>query len=99
MPSAAAGNSNLLPKSEYDMRANHLQMGLVICRDSHAKSLYRALQCFLLDFWNHQECESSPESWKVDQLLKLPAAPGQSYCFHLLGPGGGRVCVVHAVLG
>jgi hypothetical protein len=31
------------------------------CRDSHSKTLYRALQCFLLDFWDHQECQASTD--------------------------------------
>jgi hypothetical protein len=35
----------------------------------------------------------------VQQLYNLPAAPGQSKCFHLLGKGGGRICMVHMVLG
>ncbi|WIA44222.1 hypothetical protein OEZ86_010534 [Tetradesmus obliquus] len=67
--------------------------------DSHSKTLYRALQCFLFDFWDQRECEASTSAADVAALYNLPAAPGQSKCFHLLGKGGGRVCMVHAVLG
>uniref|UniRef100_A0A383VCQ2 Trichome birefringence-like N-terminal domain-containing protein n=1 Tax=Tetradesmus obliquus TaxID=3088 RepID=A0A383VCQ2_TETOB len=67
--------------------------------DSHSKTLYRALQCFLFDFWDQRECEASAAAADVQALYNLPAAPGQSKCFHLLGKGGGRVCMVHAVLG
>jgi hypothetical protein len=70
-----------------------------VCRDSHSKTLYRALQCFLFDHWDQQECEASSVTSDVQQLYNLPAAPGQSKCFHLQGKGGGRVCMVHAVLG
>lgn len=70
---------------------------VVYCRDSHSKSLYRALACFLFDFWNQKECEASTNAAAVQQLYKLPMQPGQSKCFHLLG--GGRVCVVYAVIG
>lgn len=72
---------------------------LWILGDSHAKQLYRALQCFLLDFWDHKECEAGTDASAVQQLYNLPRAPGQSQCFNLLGAAGGRVCIVHAVLG
>jgi hypothetical protein len=67
------------------------------CSDSHSKALYKALQCFLLDFWNHQECRTSPDWDAQEQLYNLPAAKGQSKCIHLFN--GGRICMVHAVLG
>lgn len=69
-----------------------------VCRDSHAKSLYRAFQCFLLDFWR-EECATSSNTQLMQELANLPAAPGQSYCMRLLGPAGGRICMVHVVLG
>jgi hypothetical protein len=68
-------------------------------RDSHARFFYRALQCFLLDFWDHQECQSTLDDEANAQLAKMPAAPGGAYCFHLLGAATGRVCMVHVVLG
>ncbi|KAF6261763.1 hypothetical protein COO60DRAFT_1636588 [Scenedesmus sp. NREL 46B-D3] len=68
-------------------------------RDSHARFFYRALQCFLLDFWDHQECQATLDSEANAQLADLPAAAGGAYCFHLLGPATGRVCMVHSVLG
>jgi hypothetical protein len=71
--------------------------GVLLCRDSHSKVLYRALTCFLIDFHNHKECEPSSDPTAVQQLRKLPAAPGQSKCVHLLD--GGRICIVHAALG
>eukprot|EP00878_Enallax_costatus_P004577 GHUV01004818.1.p1 GENE.GHUV01004818.1~~GHUV01004818.1.p1 ORF type:complete len:331 (+),score=42.07 GHUV01004818.1:54-995(+) len=72
---------------------------LWILGDSHAKSFYKALQCFLIDFWPAKECETSPNAQAVQELYNLPVSPGQSKCFHLLGDGGGRVCMVHVVLG
>jgi hypothetical protein len=69
------------------------------CRDSHARFFYRALQCFLLDFWDQQECQATLDSEANAQLANMPAAPGGAYCFHLLGPASGRVCMVHVVLG
>jgi hypothetical protein len=70
------------------------------CRDSHTKILYRSLQCFLIEFWENQEvCEASTDSWSVQALQRLPVAPGDSQCIHLRGSGGGRVCIVQAVLG
>ncbi|KAF6252250.1 hypothetical protein COO60DRAFT_1704383 [Scenedesmus sp. NREL 46B-D3] len=65
--------------------------------DSHSKVLYRALSCFLMDFHSQQECEPSSDAAAVQQLRKLPGAPGQAKCVHLLD--GGRVCIVHAALG
>lgn len=68
--------------------------------DSHTKILYRSLQCFLIDFWQNQEvCEASTDTWAVQALQRLPVAPGDSQCIHLRGSGGGRVCIVQAVLG
>lgn len=67
--------------------------------DSHAKAMYKALQCFLIDFWNHQECETSTDSSAVSQLFNLPERSGFQKCLHLLGPGGGRICIVEVVLG
>jgi hypothetical protein len=34
---------------------------VVCCRDSHSKTLYRALQCFLFDFWGQSECKISTD--------------------------------------
>jgi hypothetical protein len=34
---------------------------LFVCRDSHTKTLYRALQCFLYDFWGQKECKISTD--------------------------------------
>jgi len=65
--------------------------------DSHTKQLFKALQCFLIDFWDQQECLVSPNATLERALDKLPAAPGESKCIHLLGDG--RVCIVGAVLG
>ncbi|WIA19826.1 hypothetical protein OEZ85_005734 [Tetradesmus obliquus] len=67
--------------------------------DSHARFFYRALQCFLLDFWNQQECQATLDSQAEAQLADMPAAPGGAYCFHLMGAASGRVCMVHVVLG
>jgi hypothetical protein len=72
---------------------------LLFHRDSHSKSLYKALQCFLIDFWNHQECETSTDSSAVQQLFNLPERNGYQKCLHLMGPGGGRICIVEVVLG
>lgn len=66
-------------------------------RDSHSKTLYRALSCFLYDFWDQKECEASTDAAAVQQLYNLPLQPGASKCFHLFD--GGRVCVVYAVIG
>jgi hypothetical protein len=68
-------------------------------RDSHAKTFYRALQCFLIDFWGQRECATTTDPELLQQLQQLPAAPGQTYCLHLTGALGGRVCLVHVVLG
>lgn len=65
--------------------------------DSHSKQLFRALQCFLIDFWDGTECAVSANKADVDDLNKLPTRPGESKCFNLAGDG--RVCFVHAVLG
>lgn len=69
-----------------------------LCSDSHSKTLYRALQCFLFDFWDHHECRVSTQPDDVAALLHQPAADGISNCFHLTGAGGGRVCMIHVVL-
>jgi hypothetical protein len=71
---------------------------IVLHRDSHSKSLYRALQCFLLDFWDHTECTVGGSEDDAAALRALPASEGISNCFHLTGAGGGRVCMVHVVL-
>jgi hypothetical protein len=63
------------------------------------KQTYRALSCFLIDFWDHTECEPHTDPATVQQLQTLPVEKGQSKCFHLAGQQGGRVCFVHAVLG
>jgi hypothetical protein len=68
-------------------------------RDSHSKSMYKALQCFLIDYWNHQECETSTDAAAVQQLFNLPERSGFQKCLHLMGPGGGRICIVEVVLG
>ena len=66
--------------------------------DSHSKQLYRALQCFLIDFWPGQaECAVSASRGDVARLDDLPTRPGETKCFNVLG--GGRVCQVHNVLG
>jgi len=67
--------------------------------DSFMKQTYRALTCFLIDFWDHQECEPHTDPATVQQLQSLPVEKGQSKCFNLLGPKGGRICFVHAVIG
>ena len=72
---------------------------LLLCRDSHAKAFYKAIQCFLIDFWNHQECETSTDSGATSQLFNLPERSGFQKCLHLMGPGGGRICIVEVVLG
>lgn len=115
------------------------------------KQTYRALTCFLIDFWSHTECEPHTNPATVQELQvictgrgggggpsythgegaggqpsavsiclclfaaatesdtslvcpppsvqTLPVEKGQSKCFHLQGPQGGRVCFVHVVLG
>jgi hypothetical protein len=35
----------------------------------------------------------------VNELSELPKVKGHSNCMHLLGPAGGRVCIVEVVLG
>jgi hypothetical protein len=72
---------------------------LWILGDSHAKAFYKAIQCFLIDFWNHQECETSTDSGATSQLFNLPERSGFQKCLHLMGPGGGRICIVEVVLG
>ncbi|KAF6266055.1 hypothetical protein COO60DRAFT_640959 [Scenedesmus sp. NREL 46B-D3] len=67
--------------------------------DSHSKTFYWALQCFLIDFWDHRECQASSLPEASMQLRRQPAKQGLSNCIHLLGRGGGRVCMVEAVLG
>lgn len=70
--------------------------------DSHSKAMYKALQCFLIDFWgdaNHGECETSTDASAVQQLFNLPERSGFQKCLHLRGPGGGRICFVEVVLG
>lgn len=57
------------------------------------------MQCFLIDFWDHQECKASLNDEENAKLLNLPVAPGGATCMHLLGPASGRVCVVHVVKG
>jgi hypothetical protein len=70
-------------------------------RDSHTKSFYRALQCFLIDAWDNQQqlCETSQDAYAVQELRNLPVRAGESQCLHLAGVGGGRICVVFVVLG
>ncbi|KIZ01068.1 hypothetical protein MNEG_6895 [Monoraphidium neglectum] len=46
--------------------------------DSHTKSLYKSLQCFMLDFWEGKECAASPEAVLMQQLDALPTAHGES---------------------
>ncbi|KIY98626.1 hypothetical protein MNEG_9339 [Monoraphidium neglectum] len=65
--------------------------------DSHSKQLFKALQCFLIDFWDGRECKASGDDNLVKQLDALPLRPGESRCIHLFG--NGRVCFVHVVLG
>lgn len=76
---------------------------LWILGDSHSKAMYKALQCFLIDFWgqdgNHGECETSTDAAAVQQLFNLPERSGYQKCLHLTGPGGGRICFVEVVLG
>lgn len=72
--------------------------GCDLCRDSHTKTFYRALQCFLYDFWEQKECQISTDPQDVTDFLKLPAADGVSNCFHLSGEGGGRICIIHVAL-
>jgi len=35
----------------------------------------------------------------VNELANLPKVKGHSNCIHLLGPAGGRVCIIEVVLG
>uniref|UniRef100_A0A383VEI9 Uncharacterized protein n=1 Tax=Tetradesmus obliquus TaxID=3088 RepID=A0A383VEI9_TETOB len=66
--------------------------------DSHTKTLYRALQCFLFDFWNQKECKISTDPQDVADIAKQPAQEGVSNCFHLTGSGGGRICIISVAL-
>jgi hypothetical protein len=34
----------------------------------------------------------------VADFAKQPAADGVSNCFHLIGDGGGRICIIHVAL-
>ncbi|KAI8468653.1 MAG: hypothetical protein J3K34DRAFT_426509 [Monoraphidium minutum] len=65
--------------------------------DSHTKQLFKAMQCFLIDFWDQAECAASPEDWVNAGLNALPVKKGESKCIHLMGEG--RICYVGAVLG
>ena len=65
--------------------------------DSHTKQLFRALQCFLYDFWDGQECKAAADEALVRDLDNLPAMPGESKCIHLAG--NSRVCRLGVVLG
>ncbi|KAF8066185.1 Wdr54 [Scenedesmus sp. PABB004] len=67
--------------------------------DSHSQYVYRALGCFLLDFWDHRECEVAPNATLAAQLQDLPYSSKVTNCIHLLGPAGGRVCMVPTVVG
>jgi hypothetical protein len=69
----------------------------MLCRDSHTKVLFTALQCFMVDFWQHQECRAHTDQNLVAQLNTLPKQPGESRCIHM--PGMTRICLVKAVLG
>jgi hypothetical protein len=54
----------------------------------------------LLDLWdNKQECEASTDAKAVAELQKLPVQKGESQCIHLRDQDGGRICIVHVVLG
>jgi len=64
--------------------------------DSHTKQLMRALQCFMIDFWDGTECKVSAEAGAVEELDNLPTRPGESKCIHLAG--NGRICFVQVVL-
>ncbi|WIA19825.1 hypothetical protein OEZ85_005733 [Tetradesmus obliquus] len=72
---------------------------LWIIGDSHARTFYRAMQCFLMDFWSHQECKPSMDDAANAALANMPVVPGGANCFHLTEVAGGRVCVVHSVKG
>lgn len=37
-------------------------------RDSFMKQTYRALTCFLIDFWDHTECEPHTNPTTVQEL-------------------------------
>uniref|UniRef100_A0A383VEF6 Uncharacterized protein n=1 Tax=Tetradesmus obliquus TaxID=3088 RepID=A0A383VEF6_TETOB len=91
------GGGSILGMSPCDIMPYLQGRTLWLIGDSHSKVLYRALGCFLIDFHGQKECEPSSDAAAVQQLRKLPAAPGQSKCLHLLG--GGRICIVHAALG
>jgi hypothetical protein len=57
----------------------------------------RALQCFMIDFWDGTECKVSGAPGAAEEIDNLPTRPGESKCIHLAG--NGRVCFIHVVLG
>jgi hypothetical protein len=76
-----------------------LLLSCLLGSDSHSKTYFLALQCFLYDFWAPNVCQPSTDAAAVDSLLKLPLREGNANCIHLRGAGGGRICMVEAVLG
>jgi hypothetical protein len=93
------GGGSILDLSPCDLLPYLRGRTLWLIGDSHSKTFYRALQCFLIDFWDHTECQASPQDSFNAQLLRQPVKEGLNNCIHLLGDGGGRICMVEAVLG
>eukprot|EP00882_Tetradesmus_deserticola_P013284 GHRQ01014091.1.p1 GENE.GHRQ01014091.1~~GHRQ01014091.1.p1 ORF type:complete len:538 (+),score=152.89 GHRQ01014091.1:624-2237(+) len=92
------GGGSILQLSPCDLVPYLRGRTLWLLGDSHSKTLYRALQCFLYDFWGQSECKISTDPKDVQDFNKQPAADGVSNCFHLTGAGGGRVCIIHVAL-
>ncbi|KAF6252248.1 hypothetical protein COO60DRAFT_544594 [Scenedesmus sp. NREL 46B-D3] len=92
------GGGSILQLSPCDLVPYLRGRTLWLIGDSHSKTLYRALQCFLYDFWGQSECDISTDPKDVQDFSKQPAAAGVSNCFHLAGAGGGRVCIIHVAL-
>ncbi|WIA23718.1 hypothetical protein OEZ85_000404 [Tetradesmus obliquus] len=92
------GGGSILQLSPCDLVPFLRGRTLWLLGDSHTKTLYRALQCFLFDFWNQKECKISTDPQDVADIAKQPAQEGVSNCFHLTGAGGGRICIISVAL-
>ena len=69
--------------------------GLVLLRrDSMSEDLYRALKCFLVEFYDLKQYQASTNYTAMYHLNNIPGNGGLPKCLHLLG--NARLCYVSA---
>ena len=75
----------------------HLKQKNHLNSDSISKDLYKALKCFLIEFWDLVQYEVASRNHTLLHHLETLPGYGEPRCIVL--PQGGRVCQVHAIQG